>query len=814
MTDAPTDSRTTSRASVVGLLLALAAACGRAVVTHDPLPGWGLDPFTTPAPADGIGPAGEVALAAVAFLGLALVLEGARRTRRPLPRLLLSLAAIGTLPVLYHGWISPDRSVAAMSVGASWAGAIACSLAAFVACREKRLRSLTLGVCAGLVAPLVFRAALQVYSEHPALVEDFRQRRDEILAGHGWTPDSAMARAYERRLAQPDASAWFAMSNVYASLMAGTAGMFGAGVIALCRERVWRSRDRRDLYRALGVGGGLLLSIGGIALALPAGGAPPKGGIAAMLLALALVAVAAVWPSLPRVRNLLRGEVLGIGVVLLALVAVVFRGLIGERLGELSLYFRWFYIEAAARIFLEHPLTGVAPDGFQNAYLVAKNPLNPEEVSSPHSVFFEYLATLGILGAAWIGLLLTLAARAGSHLLGSPDTAPADQAPADGAPADRAKAGYGRCGSHSLAAIVIVSCAALAFLREPLPLALSVPGATGLLVFDGAVKSLAWSLLWFGLAAAVIASARERWVRVGLGAGALAVLAHSQIELTATDPGAAGWAFLVLGAAAASDPLPASPRRGPVPRVVAVGIAALLAAFMAAAAVPLASWEISMRGASRLASEPIRFARRSAAIAVGDSPESPERFLSDLTAAVGHSVKPTSDGVRAALEALRLRRAGEAADRMEALAREGLAPSPAATRAAIRARGFEASLRGGAGPPDPGKLEEARVLARLATERRPGDSRAWRDLARLERLLPSAGSAGPTDLLERAAALDPHSPDLALEIAESHASVGDAEAAAAWARRALAADEFMRLDPLAGLSESEAGRAHELSGGP
>src|SRR5690606_11618084 len=89
-----------------------------------------------------------------------------------------------------------------------------------------------------------------------------------------------------------------------------------------------------------------------------------------------------------------------------ALVAVAARGVAGEKIGELSLLFRWFYLQGSARIIAEHPWLGVGPAGFRDAYLLAKPALSPEEVTSPHSVVFDWMSTLGVLaGGAWAVLL-------------------------------------------------------------------------------------------------------------------------------------------------------------------------------------------------------------------------------------------------------------------------------------------------------------------------------------------------------------------------------------------------------------------------
>ncbi|MBK7405412.1 MAG: hypothetical protein IPJ41_12465 [Phycisphaerales bacterium] len=209
---------------------------------------------------------------------MAMVLLGAARSRERVPLALLGLGALGLIPAAYHGWIGPDACVENARIGLVWAGALAGALSACVACRHEEERGLALAACVGLVGPMVFRAIIQVYSEHPQLVHDYRERRTEILASHGWAPDSAMARSYERRLSQPDASAWFAMSNVFASAMAGCTAAFAAGAWVAFRERLWATGDRRDAYRAIGLFGGWRCQLRGSSSLCRPGAALPRAG--------------------------------------------------------------------------------------------------------------------------------------------------------------------------------------------------------------------------------------------------------------------------------------------------------------------------------------------------------------------------------------------------------------------------------------------------------------------------------------------------------------------------------------------------------
>lgn len=811
-----------------GMGCVLVAVCSRVVTTSDPLPGWSLDPLSSIAPENGMGPALSVALAALSLVGLALVLAGASRARERVPGVLLLLGALGLIPVAYHGWLGPTACVENANTGLTWAGAIAGSLAACVACRHSTERALVVACCAGLAGPLAVRAGIQVYSEHPVLVAEFESNREAFLASHGWTADSAMGQGFARRLSQPDASAWFAMSNVYASVMAGCVAVFAGACLGAVRARLWATGNRNDVYLTVGVFAGLACALGGLFIALPAGGSLPKGGAAAALLGLGLVGLGVWGPRamtralgsrgggtgvparLPGLLRLLRPAILGPAVVVVALLAVLIRGMLGERLGELSLLFRWFYLQAAVRIALDHPLWGVGPDGFQSAYLLAKNPLSPEEVSSPHSVLFEYASTLGAFALAWCGLLVALAARAGRSLFPRPV--------AEATPRERAEPL-----PHRRFFAVIVLCCLISFLCEALPIARAVPDAFALVLVDGLTKLLSWSLVWLGLGAALLALGVTPLLRVGLGAGALAVLAHSQIELTATDPAGSGWALLVLGAAAASTDwarVAGAGRVSLVCRPCTAALAGFVAVGALSAAVPIRAWQAELRETAARAAESTAFMRRADALG-SDLADSPEALGSALAGALNRPIPSTPQALREALLELRLARVTEAAVRLDALARNGATPSRAVTHTAVRVRGAEVALCAQLGIDAGRALSRAIDLATWATARWPSDSRAFRDLAQV---LGQAGPAAPTtdeagppaDLrpLLRAAKLDPLSPHLALEISERFARADRAADSRLWAGRALSNHDLRRLDPLAGLSDSQVRRLRELLGVP
>ncbi|HEV7786844.1 MAG TPA: O-antigen ligase family protein, partial [Thermoanaerobaculia bacterium] len=384
------------------------------------LPYWDFDPLIYEASMVGLGPAGSLACDVLILLGAGLcILATARQPTDGAGKLWIGcavLVGLGLEPILYHGWLGQWATIQQQRVGASWGSAMIAGLALMRLCRDDRYRAAVFAGVLGFVTVLALKGAHQMLIEHPETVADFKHNSEQIFAAQGWTPESSMAKGYQRRLMQNEATGWFGLSNVFASY--GAMGVVGFAGLALC---VWREprAQARDARRAghpnrgalIAASTGLLASIAAVAMA------QSKGGTAVALLGAAflglILAIRFGKPRLLASRLATRPALLRplpIALTLVPLAAVVARGLIGERLGELSLLFRWFYMQGATRIATGYELNGVhvgnwllgvGPDGFKDAYLVAKNPLNPEEIVSPHSILFDWWADLGVFGLAW-----------------------------------------------------------------------------------------------------------------------------------------------------------------------------------------------------------------------------------------------------------------------------------------------------------------------------------------------------------------------------------------------------------------------------
>lgn len=557
-------TRAEEAAAWAGLLLVLAPLLIRAMSPLANLPYWDLDPLTVPASHLGLGPAGSMTVDACVMFGAGLLMIGTAR----LPRAgwLLAAAIVLAPPlvlIVYHGWLSPGASLGQQRIGAAWGAAGLAALAVGRAGQDPRLRAVALAAILGAVVAMSVKGAGQVLIENRQTIADFKVDRAKIFAAQGWSPDSPQARSYERRLTQNVATTWLGLSNVYATFAAAAAAGFAT---LLWASFTTAASKWTTAAAAFGFG---LCSLGVILT-------QSKGGLLALALGLFIVAIA--W-WLRRTEIELSGRwLLGIGPLLVAGAwgLVVVRGLLGDRLGELSLLFRWFYAQAAVRIGFAHPLVGVGPDGFREAYLLAKNPLSPEDVASPHLVVLDWWACLGVAGLGLAGLLLWRAAITSRAL-----TEPAGLIPASATrPMIRAVA--------VIAALVTLGC-----------LMLEQAGLTPIAGLIRVGGMAIWILTSVGALLVIQSDRRGRW---GVGAAALALVAavHAQIDVAGSWTQAVGlWAVCVAVGAAGTPPLDAKRRRrGGVGSMLGLACVALSASFVVMVLPGVWRWESSLARAS------------------------------------------------------------------------------------------------------------------------------------------------------------------------------------------------------------------------
>ena len=771
---------------ILGTLLVLTPFLLRATTGSTTLPQWDLDPLLYPLPTSSIGPALSMFLDTLVLLGAATLMLAQRARSRGVSGLVLSLAAIGTAPVLFHAF-SEGGSLHDQRIGFSWMAGIFAAVAVYHAAREPAVRRSISAVLLGFLALLLIKSLHQVYLEHAQTVADFQASKPQLLAAHGWAPGSPSALAFERRLSQPEASGWFGLSNVLATLVSGL-GVAAIGLGLASLRRTPAPRWSVAVVVALAASGVVCLALAGA-----------KGGWLSFAMGVSALAVLAVLAR-PRFASThaarLIAPALGPAAVITALGLVAARGLLGERLSELSLLFRWFYAQGAARIFLEHPLVGVGPSGFQSAYSLAKPPLSVEDVTSPHAIVYDWLATLGLMGAAWIALLLLAGFAAGRGAVRPLS--------------NDASSDLSRNEARLALAIPAAATLAAAFIE----LGLRSPDAIVVRILGLA----AWCLGTF----AVLRVARDpRLLRLPLAAGAVALLAHGQIDVAASFPASAGLFLLLIGLAAAPDPAPhpAIAVRSTAP-LLAAGLPAALALVVLFAAAGALGWERRLTDAARFVSPVADLGQRlrlssDPKLAATDPSLSPKAVLADLSRAVGRPVEATAPAVNLAMSELELRTLEPAArgllDAFE-LQPSDRRPLREASRLIMR----EADILAMLGRPDQARASAARAIATFSVDPsdrslaaptlRAPDFRWAANLHERRASMFDDSSDLRTAIALHAAALsrDPYNLEHALKAYRLARLLNDPAAATTWARRCLELDKLQRLDAaVKGLSDAD-----------
>jgi hypothetical protein len=783
-----------------GWLLALGCILVRVQAGTVPFPYWDGDPTLNFTPVLGLAPAEALLIDVLMMLGAGAALLGWGLSGRPIRTVQgvsTVLVSIGAVGACIHAWGS--GSIDDVRIGGMWTASMLAGLAGLHVCSDERLRRLTFAVCIGIVMMLAAKGALQVFIEHPLTVERYRMDRESFLISQGWGPDSIAARNFERRLNQPEATGWFGMSNVYASFAA-------AGFVALLgfTGLAWReSRIRKTIpdgwaglltFGALTAGAALLL----------AGG---KGGFIAAAMGLGLLAFGGgVWASGRRAdaRISRAGGFLSLALIAGALAAVALRGLIGERLGELSLLFRWFYIQGATRIFAEHPLLGVGPAGFKDAYLLAKPPISPEEVSSPHSIFFDWTAALGLFGAAWVAALLLWAWMIGKA---GAEQAADDEALRVPAAAASVRGSFETVDERTEARLVLLPVAVTMLLSAWL----EQPGMT----LEATIMRLVGAAAWVGVGVAALALMRRtnwRWI------GAIAVMVlivHGQIEMTPVWPGASALMMLLVGCMAApAGRAPTIQRR--VTQSGALGAAAVILAAAVSWAwlglLPVMRWQGELRAAAEtvrplaLVRERVMAASAGHAAVPGDSWA---RISADLGTLLGRRAPGSQGELERAMQDLTARSATAAEERLRAAvehSRWHLPTVEALVRMLLLRASAEGELSGTSVTAT--TVERAMETAQRAVELRPsataygllGNVLAARAAAGDERAL-----QGAIEAWARAAQLDPHGLTFPLRIFRTLERIDEtrSDRALTWGERVLETDSLLYLDPLRQLEPAE-----------
>lgn len=822
---------------VVALLLILFPTFLRILLINDPFPIWDVNPFKFPAPSVGVPPTLAITLDVMAIIGaaLALVVSGVRvRLIEPL------LLGVGAIVVATHALFVDGGSLDNLRIGSCWTAALAAGIGIRHLASDPIVRRWIFAVVLGASMPLAIHSLVQVLVEHPATVAAYRANPETFLDARGWTPGSAMARNYERRLMQPEATGWFGMANVHATFAAAfVLGWFGvvigplltkfAGRPPIATHRPKSKHARVAVAQAVAVpirgepfllGAMVLLALMMLLLTRS------KGGIAACMLGLGLLAAsmfvlrraAEGKPIVPAKATLIARipPLLGPALMLGMISVITLRGLIGTGIGELSLLFRWFYISAASRIFADQPLLGVGPADFRPAYELAKNPLSPEEVTSPHSFAFDWLSMLGVGGIAWLAIIISWSIWLGRSL--APPRA--NSKPAQTAP-DLSTLTRPLTLQIGWTFLIIVLACITAFIIElggyadVLPMGTTI-GDMALVTSQSRLPGL---ILWFLATALVLVRPMyDAMLRRVLGCIGLTLLASACIDVAPVWANSAALFFVTLGLAVSNGAAPDGRvmRRERATNLIGAGIVLLTALPMLWTTPRVLVWERELVSAAESARRVGMLSARLTAI------ESRAPLSGDSMALWQHDVLSSFPQIKESspheqLEACMLWGGVNSFESLIEAANAGVSHVPTWLAISEVCADLAITLHRERQQEAAAKYMLLAIEWAQASVRKEPSSATYGALARAHLAgvsvedvnspqgLPALSAAFAA--FETAASLDPHGITYPLQLFELGRQTGDRDLARKWAEELLRRNANMKLDPVRALTPEQVSRA-------
>ncbi len=262
--------------------------------------------------------------------------------------------------------------------------------------REKIL--FVLAVIAALGVLSAYQCFEQLVTGNQAMIEQYEENPQSLLEPLGIERDTLQHFLFEHRLYAENVRAYFTTRNSAASFL--LIAYFSAVALAVDRFRN-RKSDRPNLRKYH------VSDIFIIILLLAVILTKSKGAIIGLFFSLALYAL---YLGLGGWLKAHRKAVLA-ACILLSIAggtAIVWYGLKHDRLpGGNSMLVRWQYWRASAKMYADHPITGVGPGNFTIFYPRYKPAAALESVSDPHNFPLNILTQYGPLGL--VGFLAMIA---------------------------------------------------------------------------------------------------------------------------------------------------------------------------------------------------------------------------------------------------------------------------------------------------------------------------------------------------------------------------------------------------------------------
>jgi len=253
---------------------------------------------------------------------------------------------------------------------------------------QSKIKLLLICIAAlGMVS--AYESANQLFVTNQAMIDEYEKAPQTLLEPLGITAGTSDHFQFEHRLYSKDVKGFFTTGN-----SAGSFALFAAFAgIALFLEKF---RNRKS-----DASGSRPLVICGIAVAVIIFGlaiTKSKGAISASLIAAAMFIIYLLfgnWLKTYKRTILIVCLLLGLA----GCYIVVSYGLAdGQPPGGSSMLVRWQYWHASARMYADHPITGIGPGNFAHFYTHYKPAEALETVADPHNFLLSILTQYGPLG--------------------------------------------------------------------------------------------------------------------------------------------------------------------------------------------------------------------------------------------------------------------------------------------------------------------------------------------------------------------------------------------------------------------------------
>ena len=297
---------------------------------------------------------------------------------------------------LIAGLAAADKRLAMTDVAVFLAPALTAFLLVQILDSQVKIK-LMLAVIAALGVISVYQCAEQFFVSNQMMIEQYEQDPQSLLGPLDIKPDSFQQFLFEHRLYSKGVRGFFTTRNSAGSfaLMA----LFAAIALFVDKFKNRRS-DTSGHWYLLGCGLGVAVILFSLGLTRS------KGAVIGLFFAAAAFFMFLLFGHWLKAHK----RAILAACLLLAVAggwAVISYGLSHGRLpGGVSMLVRWQYWHASAKMYADHPLTGVGPGNFGDFYPHYKPAAALESVADPHNYPLSILTQYGPLGL--LGFLVML----------------------------------------------------------------------------------------------------------------------------------------------------------------------------------------------------------------------------------------------------------------------------------------------------------------------------------------------------------------------------------------------------------------------